>query len=128
MRIATSSFPQTHRSPSRCRRHSAWMRKSLLTARTAADLADSTDPRSVISAALAATPVQGDALRRGVWTFVGLERDAGVSRGDVIIALTGLIDAANLSPVGRRDRELRQVILWCVEAYFGHLGGEGLGG
>jgi hypothetical protein len=64
-----------------------------------------------------------DKLRRAVWTFVRAERDAGAQPGEVIIALTTLVEGSPLSagPTGRP--RLRQVIVWCVEAYFGHLGG-----
>ena len=96
--------------------------------RTAADLADSTDLRSVISTGLAESPIDEEGLRRGVWTYVGVERDAGVSPGDVIIALTELVDGAHLTPMSNHTQRLRQLILWCVEAYFGHLGGEAVGG
>ena len=92
-------------------------------ARSAPALADAEDLRSVIAKALA-TPIDEDGLRRGVWTFVGTERDAGASPGEVIIALTDLVVAAELAPGLVHQARLRQVILWCVEAYFGHLGGD----
>jgi hypothetical protein len=87
-------------------------------------LADSADLRSVIAAALAAKPVDEDALRRGIWTLVGTERDAGASPGQVIMSLTDLVGQAGLAPVAEQQARLRRVILWCVEAYFGHLGGD----
>jgi len=90
-------------------------------------LADAADLRSVMSTALAATPVDESALRRGVWTYVGGERHAGVSPGHVIIALMAVIDEANLTPHEQRMAVTRRVILWCVEAYFGHLGGDVVG-
>lgn len=96
------------------------------TMRSALELADAADLRSVIAAALAAKPVDEDALRRGIWTLVGTERDAGASPGQVIMALTDLVGEAGLEPVSEQAR-LRRVILWCVEAYFGHLGGDVLG-
>ena len=92
--------------------------------RSAADLADADDLRSVISAALIETPIDDDRLRHGVWTFVSVERAAGASPGQVIIELTGLLNAAEITPVRDHEARLRQVILWCVEAYFGHLGGD----
>jgi hypothetical protein len=88
---------------------------------SAVQLADAEDVRSVISAALATTPIDERALRRGVWTFVGMERDAGASPGHVILALTDLVDMASLAPESVQQACLRQVILWCVEAYFGQL-------
>ena len=94
---------------------------------TTPELADAADLRSVIAAALAAQPVDEEALRRGVWTFVGTERDSGASPGQVIIALTDLVDEAALVPASVQQARLRRVILWCVEAYFGHLGGDVLG-
>jgi hypothetical protein len=81
----------------------------------------------VIAAALAATPVDEQSLRRGVWTFVGAERDLGTSPGYVIVALTDLVEASHIASPPTRRSVMRQVILWCVEAYFGHLGGEAVG-
>jgi hypothetical protein len=92
--------------------------------RTAHERADADDLRSVIVTALAATPTDENALRRGVWTLVGNQRNAGASAGSVILALTDLVDAAELTPSALHQTRLRQVILWCVEAYFGHLGGD----
>ena len=97
------------------------------TARSALELADAADLRSVIVAALAAKPVDEAALRHGVWTLVGTERDAGASPGQVIMALTDLVGEAGVAPVSQQQARLRRVILWCVEAYFGHLGGDVLG-
>jgi hypothetical protein len=87
-----------------------------------AGVADATDLRSVIASALAAVPIDQDTLRRGVWTFVRAERDAGAQPGEVIVALTALVDAAPIPAGPPRRARLRQAILWCVEAYFGHLG------
>ena len=97
-----------------------------LAPRNAAQLADADDLQSVISTALAATPIDEAALRRGVWTLVGMERDAGASPGEIIIALTDLVNSSPLTPESVKQARLRQVILWCVEAYFGHLGGDAL--
>jgi hypothetical protein len=94
---------------------------------TAAEIADTKDLRSVIAAALATSPVSETALRRGVWTYVGAERHAGTSPGHVIIALTELVEAARIEPMPTRQALMRRVILWCVEAYFGHLGGDVVG-
>ena len=91
-------------------------------------LADAHDLRSVIAAALASAPVDERSLRRGVWTYVVAERDLGTPAGNVILALTQLVDASAVAPVSLRQDVMRRVILWCVEAYFGHLGGEGGGG
>lgn len=88
---------------------------------------DSQDLRSVISKALAAKPVDEASLRRGVWTYVGAERHAGTSPGHVIMALTDLIEVATITPLADRQALTRNVILWCVEAYFGHLGGDVVG-
>ncbi|HKW12132.1 MAG TPA: hypothetical protein VJO33_17220 [Gemmatimonadaceae bacterium] len=87
-------------------------------------LADAQDLRSVISAALAKSPVDERSLRRGVWTYVGAERDLGSSPAQVIVALTQLVDASTVAPHAARQEMTRIMILWCVEAYFGHLGGE----
>jgi hypothetical protein len=87
-------------------------------------LADAHDLRSVIVVALASVPVDERSLRRGVWTYVVAERDVGTPAGNVIVALTQLVDASAVAPVSLRRDVTRRVILWCVEAYFGHLGGE----
>ena len=92
--------------------------------RSVEGIADSADLRSVLSTALALQPVDESALRRGVWTYVGGEREAGVPPGHVIMALTRVIEEADLKAHDDRLAITRRVILWCVEAYFGHLGGD----
>ena len=95
--------------------------------RTVEEVADSHDLRSVIAAALVARPIDDHSLRRGVWTYVGAERLRGSSPGLVILTLTEIIDAAEIAPMAAREAVTRRVILWCVEAYFGHLGGSEIG-
>ena len=95
--------------------------------RTAEEIADVVDLRAVIHAALTGTPVDDTMLRRSVWTYVSVERHAGTSPGQVIVALTDLIDEAAPGALSARQALTRRVILWCVEAYFGHLGGEVVG-
>jgi hypothetical protein len=85
------------------------------------------DLRAAIAAALDASPVDEHALRNGVWTHVIAQRQAGTSPGQVIMQLTNLVEAARLQPLDVRQTVLRRVILWCVEAYFGHLGGDVVG-
>ena len=92
------------------------------------EIEDAQDLRSVIAAALAATPVDEESLRHGVWTYVGAEHDVGARPGAVIVTLTELVEAAPMAPRTERDELMRRVILWCVEAYFGRLGGEPVGG
>lgn len=92
--------------------------------RTLAQVEDTQDLESVISAALAASPIDESMLRRGVWTYVREEHHAGTSPGRVILTLTELIERAESASVMERQAVMRRVILWCVEAYFGHLGGE----
>jgi hypothetical protein len=94
--------------------------------RSVEDLADAKELRSVISAALSTAPVDDHALRCAVWNFVGTERRAGVPPALVITRLTDLIDDANITPTPVRQALTRRVILWCVEEYFGHLGGDAL--
>ena len=93
-------------------------------ARTIAQLQDAQDLESVISAALRVRPIDESMLRRGVWTYVGEERDAGNSPGRVILTLTELIEQSQTTSITERQAIMRRVILWCVEAYFGHLGGQ----
>jgi hypothetical protein len=94
--------------------------------RSVEDLADAKDLRAVVSSALKAAPMDEHALRCAVWSFVGTERRAGVPPALVITRLTGLIDDANITPMQARLALTRRVILWCVEEYFGHLGGDAL--
>jgi len=94
--------------------------------RSVEDLADAKNLRSAISASLADTPINELTLRCAVWSFVGTERRAGVPPASVIARLTSLIDAAQIEPIASRLALTREVILWCVEEYFGHLGGNAL--
>ena len=94
--------------------------------RSVEDLADARELRSVITAMLVKSPIDEQALRCAVWTFVGTERRAEVPPALVITRLTDLIDQANIVPVSVRSALTRRVILWCVEEYFGHLGGDAL--
>lgn len=94
--------------------------------RSVEDLADAKELRSVIARTLAITPVDDQALRCAVWSFVGTERRAAVPPALVITRLTGLIDDADVMPISARHALTRRVILWCVEEYFGHLGGDAL--
>ena len=94
--------------------------------RSIEDLADAKELRAVISAALAETPINVNTVRCAVWSFVGTERRAGVPPALVISRLTTLIDDANIVPMAVRFALTRSVILWCVEEYFGHLGGDAL--
>jgi len=95
--------------------------------RTLAQHQDARDLRSVIVDALAAEPVDEQALRDGVWTYVRAERGVGVAPGLVILALTEMVEASPIPAGLARLARTRDVILWCVEAYFGHLGGDALG-
>jgi hypothetical protein len=90
---------------------------------TIAQVADVQDLRRVIVASLAATPIYEHSLRRSVWTFVGAHREIGTSPGHIILSLTEAVDAAKVTPMAVRQALTRQMILWCVEAYFGRLGG-----
>jgi len=95
--------------------------------RTLAQHDDARDLRSVIVDALAAAPIDGQALRDGVWTYVRGERAVGVAPGVVILALTDMVERARITPDVARIAWTRDVILWCVEAYFGQLGGPAVG-
>ena len=92
--------------------------------RTLAQAQDTTDLEAVIAAALKTAPIDITALRRGVWTYVGEERHVRTSPGVVILRLTQMIDASMRGAPVERAAITRQVILWCVEAYFRQLGGE----
>lgn len=95
--------------------------------RTPAESAELLELRGDIVACLTRTPVDESSLRAAVWTFVSTERHAGTSPGHVISALTGMIAASHIAPAPRRQALTRRVILWGVEAYFGHLDGDVMG-
>jgi hypothetical protein len=92
--------------------------------RSVEDLADAKDLRAAVSAVLHEVPLNDTTLRCAIWSFVGNERRAGVPPAVVITRLTTLIDEAKVSPVTARLGLTRRVILWAVEEYFGHLGGD----
>ena len=91
--------------------------------RTLAQHHDAGDLRAAIVDALAATPIDQQTVRNAVWTYVRGEREVGVAPGVVILALTDMVDRAKIVPDAARDVRTREVILWCVEAYFGQRGG-----
>lgn len=91
--------------------------------RSVDDLADAKDLRSVISLALTCAPIDESAVRCAVWSFVGAERRAGVPAVLVIARLTGLIECAGIVPMSARLVLTGLVTRWCVEEYFGCLGG-----
>jgi len=79
---------------------------------------------AAVGAALTVHPLDHNMLRRSVWVFVGARRHAGAPPGPIIMALTDLVNASHVEPLAARQELLRRVILWCVEAYFGHLNGD----
>jgi hypothetical protein len=91
---------------------------------TTSEFPDVHDLRLAIGTTLAARPIYDRSLRRAVWTYVCAERDAGTSPGGVILSVTELVNAAGIEPVSIDQALKRRVILWCVEAYFGQLGGD----
>ena len=90
--------------------------------RTLAQHRDARDLRAVIVEALAAVPVDEQKVRDGVWTYVRGEREVGVAPGVVILALTDMVERAKIVPAAAHAARTREVILWCVEAYFGQRG------
>jgi hypothetical protein len=95
--------------------------------RTLDQLHSAHDLRAAIVEILSATPLDEQALRDAVWTYVRGEREVGVAPGVVILALTEMVETARVTPKDVALVRTHQVILWCVEAYFGHLGGDALG-
>ena len=91
--------------------------------RTLEEVAEAEDLRMVISAALRMSPVDEQALRRGVWTYVSSELSVGTSPDAVLRRLSTIVQASIASSPAR-DVIARRVLQWSVEAYFGHLGGE----
>lgn len=98
--------------------------QSVAAYRTTAGLDDVRDLLAAVDSALAAEPVDERLLREAVFTYVDAERDAGVPPGHVILALTERVRMAAMVPSADVPFHVRSVILWCVEAYFGHLGGD----
>lgn len=94
--------------------------------RTVAQHNAAIDLRATIVASLVAEPNDVQALRDSVWTYVRSERQVGVAPSTVIVALTDMVRRANITPETARLARTRDVILWCVEAYFGQLGGDAL--
>ena len=90
--------------------------------RTLAQHHDARDLRAAIVDALAASPIDEQTVRDAVWTYVRGERELGVAPGVVILALTDMVERAKITPDAARDARTRDVILWCVEAYFGQRG------
>jgi hypothetical protein len=95
--------------------------------RTLTQHRDARDLRAVVADALAAAPIDEQSLRDGVWTYVRGEREIGVAPGVVILALTDMVERAKIVSDTARIARTRDVILWCVEAYFGQLGGVAVG-
>ena len=91
--------------------------------RTLAQHLDARDLHAVIVQTLAGVPIDEQMLRDAVWTYVRAEREVGVAPGVVILALTDMVERAKIVPDAARDARTREVILWCVEAYFGQRGG-----
>ena len=89
-----------------------------------ADAAEAREPRALISESLRQYFGDEEALRRGVWSYVDAQRAAGTSPGLVLLELTKLVEDVNIVPVARQKALTRSVITWCVEAYFGCLGGD----
>jgi len=94
--------------------------------RTLAQHLDARDLRAAIVEALGGTDIPEQTLRDAVWTYVRSEREVGVAPGVVILALTDMVERAHMDPENRPART-RDLILWCVEAFFGHLGGDVVG-
>jgi hypothetical protein len=94
--------------------------------RTLAQHRDARDLRAAIVEALAAEPIDEQVLRDGVWTYVRGEREIGVAPGVVILALTDMVERAKIASDVARIEWMREIILWCVEAYFGQLGGQAI--
>lgn len=78
----------------------------------------STDYRSVIAGVLGARPFDEESVHDCVCTYVRAERDRGRSPGDVIVALTELVEQKGIASPTVRHALTRQVIPWCVAAYF----------
>ncbi len=97
-----------------------WPRTDRAVGRDAVVFPDVGDLRVAIAIALAAKPVYEQSLRRVVWAYVDAERDRGAMLGQVIVTLTDLAEAANITPTSVRQALMRGMILWGVDEYFNH--------
>jgi len=86
--------------------------------RTLAQFEESLSLQSAICEVVDARPVNESILRRAIWAYVGDERIAGTSPGQVILTLTELIEKSILVSGPEQHGLTRRVILWCVEAYY----------
>lgn len=89
---------------------------------TIEELIEANAQRAVIAASLAVQSIDHLALRRNVFAYVCGARDMGTPPGEVIVTLTTIVGASSVAPPAVRDSLTRSVILWCVDAYFGHIG------
>ena len=93
--------------------------------RSASELEEAADLRAAIRDSLLRLPANNQGLRNNVWNYVRSERDAGATPAEVIRELTDLVASVGVPSSPRRRALERDVILWCVEAYFGQLGEPG---
>jgi hypothetical protein len=77
------------------------------------------DYGSVLAYSLAKRPFDEESVHDCVCTYVRAERDNGRSAGDVIVALSALVERPGGASAAVRHTLTRRVIPWCVEAYFG---------
>jgi hypothetical protein len=89
-----------------------------------ADALDYVDRAAAIAAAIADSPIDEIAIRRGVWMYVSGARGTRRTPREVVVALTALVEDAMVAPVSVRRALSDRVVRWCVEAYFGQLGGD----
>ena len=70
---------------------------------------------------LASNYLDAESLRADVRHYVESMRQAGASLGSMVEGLTRIADASPLAPMSKRQAAMRQLIYWCVEAYYSRL-------
>ena len=91
--------------------------------RTLAQFEQSQHLELAIAEALAARPIDESMLRVSIYHYVSEEGHAGTSAGRITVALADMVEQSKVALTTEQQAVTRRVILWCVEAYFGSLGG-----
>jgi hypothetical protein len=99
-------------------------KRSPVLLRSVEDRADARELRTAIAAELGKVPMNEFTLRLAVDTFVQAECRTGVPPAIVISRLATLVEDAEITPTAARLRLARCLILWCVDSYFGQVGGD----
>jgi hypothetical protein len=70
---------------------------------------------------LASNYLDAELLRADVRKYVASMRHGGASLGSTIEGLTRIAELSTIAPMSKRQAAVRQLIYWCVEAYYWRL-------